>query len=285
MPSRSEAFFAHHGSGPHHQRYAWWHQPEGVPAHALVVYAPPFAEEMNKSRRMAAWQSRVLAAQGCAVLQMDLLGCGDSGGDFADASWEAWVDDIRFACHLALQRFDEQWPQAPAPSLWLWGLRAGCLLAAEAACHETDLWNLLLWQPQAQGKQVLQQFLRLKAASAMGESDGGQALKQARADLAAGQVVDVAGYPLPPGVALGLEQARLQVPKANRRVVWLELSLREEPALLPASAPVLDALRAAGHAVTAEVVAGPAFWSTLEIEDAPALVQASAKHLRVEAAA
>lgn len=285
MPAHSEAFFAHHGSGPHNQRYVWWHQPTGEPPHALVVYAPPFAEEMNKARRMAAWQARVLAAQGFAVLQMDLLGCGDSGGDFADAGWDAWVDDMRFACRLAQQRFAEHWPGEPAPELWLWGLRAGCLLAAEAARQEADLWNLLLWQPQAQGKQVLQQFLRLKAASAMGEPDGGQALKQARAELAAGQVVDVAGYSLPPGVALGLEQARLQVPAPVRRVVWLELSLREDPALLPASAPVLDALRAAGHQVAADVVPGPAFWSTLEIEDAPALVKASVAHLRVEAPA
>ncbi len=62
-----------------------------------VVYVHPFAEEMNKSRRMAALQSRALAAAGFAVLQIDLLGCGDSSGDFGDASWDEWIDDVLLA--------------------------------------------------------------------------------------------------------------------------------------------------------------------------------------------
>ena len=53
------------------------------------MYAHPFCEEMNKARRMAALQSRRLAALGYSVLQIDLFGCGDSSGDFADAR-EIW---------------------------------------------------------------------------------------------------------------------------------------------------------------------------------------------------
>jgi len=59
----------------------------------MVVFAQPFVEEMNKSRRMAALQARALAGQGWAVLLPDLLGCGDSPGDKGDARWTAWVDD------------------------------------------------------------------------------------------------------------------------------------------------------------------------------------------------
>ncbi|MGL5987461.1 MAG: CocE/NonD family hydrolase, partial [Burkholderiales bacterium] len=60
----------------------------------IVVYAHPWAEEMNKSRRMAAEMARQMARSGFAVLQLDLAGCGDSDGDFADASWDAWLEDI-----------------------------------------------------------------------------------------------------------------------------------------------------------------------------------------------
>lgn len=42
-----------------------------------IVYIHPFAEEMNKSRRMAALQARALTLAGFAVLQLDLIGCGD----------------------------------------------------------------------------------------------------------------------------------------------------------------------------------------------------------------
>ena len=63
-----------------------------------MVYIHPFAEEMNKARRMAALQSRALAAAGFDVLQIDLLGCGDSSGDFGDATWNDWVNDVVHGC-------------------------------------------------------------------------------------------------------------------------------------------------------------------------------------------
>ena len=77
------------------RRFAVLHWPAEprVPL-GLVVHAPAFAEEMNKSRRMVALQARALAEDGLAVLLVDPLGCGDSPGDFGDATWETWVQDI-----------------------------------------------------------------------------------------------------------------------------------------------------------------------------------------------
>jgi len=68
------------------ERFCIFHPAAGA-LRGAVLYLHPFAEEMNKSRRMAALQSRMLAARGIAVLQIDLFGCGDSSGDFGDASW------------------------------------------------------------------------------------------------------------------------------------------------------------------------------------------------------
>src|SRR6476660_7010955 len=89
---RVEAF---HLSWDGRRRFCILHTPpEGSARDRTIVYAPPFGEEMNKSRRMAALQARALATAGWAVVQVDLLGCGDSDGEFADASWGRWVDDI-----------------------------------------------------------------------------------------------------------------------------------------------------------------------------------------------
>ena len=99
--------------------------PTGQVLKGAVLYIHPWAEEMNKSRRMAAMASRALAAQGWAVLQVDLLGCGDSSGDFGDATWQAWTDDVVRAAQWLTSRH----PEAP---LWLWGLRAGALLVGAA---------------------------------------------------------------------------------------------------------------------------------------------------------
>ena len=252
--------------------------PAGQALKGAVLYVHPWAEEMNKSRRMAALASRTLAADGWAVLQVDLLGCGDSSGDFGDAGWAAWVDDITRAAH---------WLQARHPNvpLWLWGLRAGALLATAAAAGIGGPRNLLFWQPAQQGKALLQQFLRLKAAAQLADGGGKAILESARADLAAGRPVEVAGYLLPAALARGLEAATLNPPTTPPgRLVWLEVSAQAEPTLAPAALAAWPRWQAAGWRVEGLAVPGPAFWQTTEIEEAPALLAATLAALNAEAA-
>lgn len=257
------------------RRFALLHRPAGLPR-GLVVYAPPLAEEMNKARRMAALQARALAAAGHAVLQPDLLGCGDSPGTFGEATWAAWVHDVVGSAQWLRQAFTAWHPGHPLPPLTLWGLRAGALLAAEAATALGDVARLLLWQPAPAGKPLLQQFLRLAVAAELGAEGGPRTrTEDLRQSLLAGQAVEVAGYTLAPALAAGLDAARLAPVPGLSQLVWLECSPREEPALLPASLAALDAWRAAGAQVQARAVRGPAFWQTTEIEDAPALVEAT----------
>lgn len=272
MSAPLEAFFLDTGAGPDSRRFCLYHSPHPphVPARAAMVYVHPFAEEMNKSRRMAALQARALAAAGVGVLQIDLAGCGDSGGELADASWQGWRDDVQ----QGVTWLQAQLPGAP---LWLWGLRAGCLLASDVARQQPTPAHLLLWQPPASGKPLLQQFLRLRMAAQLADSGagGGKGVTDTlRADLAAGRSVDVAGYALPAAVALGLEQAVLHPPASGQRLCWLEVGPREPAELLPASTLLLQRWPA-GPQVQVQAVTGPAFWQTTEIEDAPALVAAT----------
>jgi exosortase A-associated hydrolase 2 len=271
------------------------HSPPATQAlRGLVVYAPPWAEEMNKSRRMAALASRQLAEDGFAVLQPDLLGCGDSSGDLAEASWAAWVDDVLQAARWLLARH----PGAP---LWLWGLRSGALLASEAAARLGTPVNLLFWQPVLQGKAPLQQFLRLKAAAQLADGGGKAILAATRAELAAGRPVEIAGYTLPAALAQGLEAAQLAPPASPGvppgRLVWLELappsvaaeasaaSPATAPALSPASQAAWPRWQAAGWDVQTQAVPGPAFWQTTEIESAPELLTATRQQVRAAATA
>ncbi len=263
-----DAFFLPVGSG---QRFAIFHPAQGGAARGLVAYVHPFAEEMNKSRRMAALQARALAAQGYAVLQLDLLGCGDSSGDFGDASWQIWVEDVVLACQW-LRR------QGDAP-LWLWGLRAGCLLAAQAATQLTETSNFLFWAPTPAGKPVLQQFLRLKAAGDMASGNAKVVMDTLRQQLAAGSSVDIAGYRLAAALASGMEQATLAPPASTGRLEWLDLSTQPDASLSPAATKPLQTWHQAGYTVRSQVVTGPAFWQTSEIEEAPALLAATLRAL------
>ena len=261
-----DAFFMN-GREPAGRRFCVACPPVGGSPRGAVLYVHPFAEEMNKARRMAALQSRALAARGFAVLQIDLLGCGDSSGDFADASWTAWTHDVVDAAAWLRERFEGP--------LWLWGLRAGCLLAAEAARRIDGPVDLLFWQPATSGKLLLQQFLRLKAISDMIDGEAKGAIEALRRELAAGRTVEIAGYALAPALAGGLEVATLRPPPNAGRVVWLDVSSRADAAPSPASAAAVERWRAGGAEVQAEVVAGPAFWQSTEIELAPALIEAS----------
>lgn len=266
------------------QRLYLHHQPPvGRPVRGAVVQVHAWAEEMNKSRRMAALASRALAAEGWAVLQHDLMGCGDSTGDVVDARWDTWLDDLGRAVG---------WLQArhPGVPLWLWGQRAGALLAAEAAGRLPATPNLLLWQPVTQGKALMQQFLRLKAAAQLADGGGKAILDAARAALAAGRPVEVAGYGLHPALHAAWQAATLKPPApwpaaAPPRLVWLEVASAAAPALAPAAQTALSAWQAAGWTTDAQAVTGPPFWQTVEIEDAPALVEATVRHLGAAAVA
>ena len=279
MASRPQAFFLKSDSPAGGQRFCLYHPPARTPAQGLVLYVHPFAEEMNKSRRMAALQSRAFADAGYAVLQIDLLGCGDSSGDFGDATWTAWTEDIVHGCQTLRRMAETPGGQTAAP-LWLWGLRAGCLLAVEAAAQVGGPVNLLLWQPPASGKPLLQQFLRLKMA---GDLLGGQAkgrTETLRQQLADGNSVEIAGYTLASALAMGLDGAKLEsrssaLAQTIKRVEWIELSTREEASLSPASAHPIAQWRNVGTLVRSQVVNGPAFWQTTEIEEAPSLLPIS----------
>lgn len=264
-----EAFFL---AAPHGQRFALLLAPGE--AKSAILHLQPFAEELNKSRRNAVLAARALAEAGHAALILDLFGCGDSSGDFGDASWQDWLDDVVLGVQYLAARF-------PQSSLWLWGTRCGALLAAEAARRGlVSPAGFLFWQPVVSGKTFLQQFLRLKVA---GEMLGGEAkgvMAELKACLAAGEAVEIAGYTLAPALAHGLAEAELLPPAKPARLVWFEVAARAEAPLPPAAQQRIAAWQAAGHTVEAAVVLAPSFWQTVEIEEAPALVAATVAALQ-----
>ena len=165
----------------------------------------------------------------------------------------------------------------------MWGLRLGALLALDYAAQPVGAApaQLLLWQPVLQGNAHLTQFLRLRVAAQMlgdGVADGGT--EALRATLAGGSALEVAGYTLAPAMAGALDRldaSRLPPPCP---VHWLELAPAEGRPLAPVSQRVLQGWQAAGVDGRAQCVAGPAFWATQEIAEAPALLAATCAMLQ-----
>jgi exosortase A-associated hydrolase 2 len=251
---------------PRGQRFCVFHPPAGGRCAGAVLIAPPFGEEMNKSRRMAALQARRLAALGYGVLLLDLEGCGDSDGELRDVRWSGWKGDLEAGAAWLAGRLD-------AP-LYLLGLRMGGLLALDFARGHAGIAGIVLWQPLANGDAFITQLLRLKLAGSMAAADGAAAPSTAalRTALASGDMLEIGGYEITGGFAGDLGALDLRALAPACPVQWFESVADAARPLPPGADRIAAAWRAEGVAVTASPVAGPPFWATQEITECEALL-------------
>ncbi|MBC7454774.1 MAG: hydrolase 2, exosortase A system-associated [Massilia sp.] len=269
--ARAAPFFLDTGMG---QRFCLFHPPARQCLGA-VIYVHPFAEEMNRARRMAAVQSRALAALGFGVLQLDLYGCGDSSGDFGDARWDIWKRDLAAASAWLTRRTGHP--------VKLWGLRLGALLALDYARDaQHDIAKLILWQPVPSGVAHLTQFLRLRMAGALlaqddaGSGDHPGDTRAMRAALQAGAVLEVAGYDLAPALAGAIDNldAADMVPPACA-VHWFEALADAGRPVPPGASRVISAWQRQGVELHVHRVQCPPFWMTPGMAECPALLAAT----------
>jgi exosortase A-associated hydrolase 2 len=225
-----------------------------------ILVAPPFAEEMNKCRRMVTEVALRLAERGVATLVPDLYGTGDSGGDFSDGDWATWQADIAAVVQWGASR--------GVPVNGMLAIRLGCALAAAAAVSGgiSAVGRTALWQPVFDGARFLSQFLRLRIAANL-MSDQTETLAGLRGRLRSGEALEVAGYRLSGRLAIDLEACSMpdRLPDAFGEVAWLEVVREPGATLAPPSLKLLDAALVQGGHVNAQSYAGEPFWSSTEI--------------------
>lgn len=248
-------------------------RPKGREPHTSLLLVPPFGEEMNKSRRTLALSARRFALAGYAVLFVDLYGTGDSDGEFADATWDTWIDDLQRA-HEWMRK---EW-QTPVR---LWALRTGALLAAELA-RNVHAGSLLLWQPVISGDTFLTQLLRMKIAADNFSTGATTSTRELKAQLAEGKSVEVGGYMLNPQLVLPMaEESLTQSAAPAHEVLWLETGAAEQSEPSVPAQKTIAAWQAQGAEVTARYVQGEPFWMTNEITENTALAEHSLRPLEV----
>jgi hypothetical protein len=124
----------------------------------------------------------------------------------------------------------------------------------------------VLWQPVFDGTRFLTQFLRLRTAASLME-DRKESVADLRAQLKAGEAIEVAGYRLSGELANDLDAvaAPERLPAAFGDVSWLEV-VRDAESPLPAPAmKLIDQTRAQGGTITSCGLPGEPFWSSTEI--------------------
>jgi len=195
---------------------------------------------------------------------VDLFGCGDSDGDFRDATWETWVDDLTTAFGWLRERVGGR--------VGLVGIRLGGLLALDFASRaRRNIDRVLLWHPVVNGQQMMTEFLRLGILSdAIGERVGEPVTTQElRQKIGSGGPVEVLGYEIMPHfeqamAAIHIAQLGLAVAAP---IQWLEVVSAAEDPGRPLAQTTVQAWQAAGREATLHLVAGRPFWSSPKIRD------------------
>ena len=254
--------------------FAMYEPPVGhIPLNKAIIHIPAFAEEMNKARRMVALQAQAFAEQGYAVLVLDLFGTGDSSGDFGEATWDIWLQNIDTALVWLKQQ--------GALSVNLWGLRLGALLAMDFVSRNPQkIDRLLCWQPVVNGDVFITQFLRLRVAAAMMDNNAPpEKTSELKKQLLDGQAIEVAGYLLNPELIkplIVLRADRLDWPALNEVAVFEVVSSEDAPAAL-GNTQLLASLQQKNIMATLTQVVDNAFWASQEISEAPALIKSTSE--------
>ena len=262
--------------GPGCRLFVMVYRPQANDRGELVLFSPPFAEEMNRSRPMVSHCARRLAADGYTVVVPDLTGCGDSFGSLEDATVDAWIEDLAAVQADALDAYSS------VTRTSVWGLRFGALLALVAASRgrvQSD--RFVWWSPVLDGAGFAKQFLRLKtAASMIGKTDRRETVAGLVESLERGDSVEVGGYAF--SASMYRSMLALSLPDlasgVRQPLAWFELTAS---AAAPLPMPVKNAqanYSGAGEPSYASLV-GPKFWSTAEIAMVPELSAATGDYL------
>jgi exosortase A-associated hydrolase 2 len=226
-----------------------------------LLIVPPFAEEMNKTRRMLSDVGDALAQRGFDVVLPDLFGTGDSEGNFEDATWECWRDDLATVSTWCTAR--------GAGVTSLLAVRLGCALASDALRNAAfaPVATTVLWQPVFDGERFMNQFLRLRVAASMMDGGVQESVVSLRDQLNAGRSLEVAGYAMRPALVTGIDAVK--APKCVAadfgRVYWFEVVQDADAGLPPASARIANAVREGASPLATKTFFGEPFWSSTEI--------------------
>jgi exosortase A-associated hydrolase 2 len=237
-----------------------------------VVVVPAFAEEMNRSRRMVALQAQRLTAHGLRVVVFDFFGTGDSEGDFGDARWESWVEDLRRVVY---------WSRAGSGRIGLLAVRLGALVAMDARVVVAGDSRSVFWQPCTSGKAYLRQFLRLRVVEKLlnNKQPEAESVTTLLARLREGESLEIAGYELAAPLALAIESRTLDrvAPQVIPALHWLDLVAADGDPLSPGTTAIVDRWTGAGVPIEVEAVRGDPFWSLQEITVAPQLIEVTTR--------
>ncbi|PID43532.1 MAG: hypothetical protein CSB48_05570 [Proteobacteria bacterium] len=239
--------------------------PDDVPLTKMVIFVPPFAEEANKSRHMFSLLASSLVAEGVGSILFDYYGTGESLGDFEQGSLSSYTQDLVDVVHSTA---------TSGVPVCLVCLRLGALVALNAASRLAGVGDVVFINPVTNGRQLINQFFRLRIAGGLSSGEGKVTSKAIKAELEQAGCTEIAGYTISKTLVDELEACSLEKLVSTAgfsfpSVHLLELNGTIKKELTPVAKKAADQLAAAGVGVHSDTVAGDQFWATQEISTAP----------------
>lgn len=239
---------------------------------SAVVLLPPFAEEMNKSRHLLSAVMRKLAANGFSCYMLDNYGTGDSEGDLDNATTATWRADLQqLLATLAADGYS---------NVSFVAVRFGALQLFDLLNQATlplPLEQIVFWQPIFDIAKFWQQFSRIKVAEIMA-SGSKSSQKELEQQLAAGQTIEIAGYPISPTFYHSLQQMNTALPAllSDITLSWFETSQLGSLAL-----PVQNMLQQLQQQTNLNFIPlkSEPYWQTTELASADELIAATVRLL------
>jgi exosortase A-associated hydrolase 2 len=229
---------------------------------------------MNRTRRTVRALLDQAAAAGMAAINLDLRGTGDSSGEFRDASWEGWLDDLALGARWLAEQ--------GCTKIALLGVRAGALLAWDLqGSGRVVAERLVFWQPVLSGKAIVTDLLRARVAAGA-TAGGAETVGALRSALSRGEDVEAAGYMLTAEFARSLERAVVGPTGTNAWPpgAWFEIAA--DVAAQPRAAILQAAgrLRSEGARIEVRMQEDPPFWGTVETTTGIGIVPATLQWLQ-----
>ncbi len=244
----------------------------------LVILIPPFAEEMNKSRKIFSSFQHHLSSNKYRTVLFDLFGTGDSQGEFSDATWLLWqqnlIDIIKYVF--------EQYPEVRINFV---ALRTGALLLnnslhqlpkyLSSAIHQIHYWN-----PVFNATQFVNQFLRLKLTGDIMRENGEKlTTKTLRQQLLKQGTMEVAGYQLSAELVEEFEQADASLPKLDNLHIIHFYEISSSAKITSALSNYISKLQEHHYQIETHSLTGPKFWVSQEICISQPLIDLTTSHM------
>jgi exosortase A-associated hydrolase 2 len=234
-----------------------------------LVFCHAFAEERKSSALTMARLARAAAGAGFPVLRFDYRGCGDSEGDFIDATVGTRLEDIVRAASELHERSDVE-------RICLLGLRLGATLAARAVERLGGCAGLVLIEPIANaeaylGAEMRRKLLRQMITHGRSGASRDEMLAEMERDDA---VLDMDGFAVRGSTWRELTALGIRAGQVSFAGPVLVCQVHFKEALRPDIESVGAVFEQAGADVTVSSVVLPPFWNRIDVTLAPELESA-----------